>query len=192
MDSGITIVEPTFHMAQSAAPSEGKNPLGITGFWPSKCIEPIMMWEFWYTCFQLGMVAKHGVNHKTFHSGGSLTTAQITALPEEVDGKNRLKCEQMLISNLYLCLEEKGQEEFHNIPPHMDLGATRYPRVFDALEAELKKERIATYEIFQLPSRKQQISDSLEHFTQCLAGWHRGAVLTHWKTGYYETFSLSV
>ena len=52
----------------------------------------------------------------------------------------------------------------------MDLGAIRYPRVVDALQAEYKKERNTIYEIFQLLSRKQQINESLEQFHSVLSG----------------------
>ena len=83
------------------------------------------------------------------------------ALPEEVDGKNRLAPEQTLISNMNLCLGEKGQDELHNRRPHLDLTTTRYPRVLDAMEGEFKKERKETYEVFQLLSRKQRIGQPL-------------------------------
>ena len=46
----------------------------------------------------------------------------------------------------------------------MDLGATRYSRLVDALEVEIKKMRNEAYETFQLPSQKQQINESLEQF----------------------------
>ena len=62
-------------------------------------------------------------------------------MPEDLDIKNLLTCGQTLISTLYLCLGEKEQEEFTKRWPHMDLGATRYPRVVDALEADFEKER---------------------------------------------------
>ena len=86
-----------------------------------------MLWEFWYAHFQWGMAAKHGINPKFFYVDGSITATQITALPEEVDVKNRLTCKQTFISNRYMCLGEKGQEEFHKRRPHKDLGATHYP-----------------------------------------------------------------
>ena len=54
------------------------------------------------------MVAKHSKNPKNYYYATTLTAAHVTALPEEVDGKNRLESEQVLISNLYLCLGEKG------------------------------------------------------------------------------------
>ena len=157
-------------MAQSAVSGGGKNPLGITGFWPAKCTEPPMMWEFWINRFQWGMVAKHSLNPKNFYYADTLSAAQVTALPEEVDGKNRLESEQVLISNLYLCLGEKGQDELHKRRPHLDLSAIRYPRMLDALETEFKKERNETYETYQLLSRKQFINESLEQFHSVLSG----------------------
>ena len=127
-------------MAQSAVSCGGKNPLGITGFWPAKCTEPPMMWEFWINRFQWGMVAKHSVNPKNYYYAATLTAAQVTALPEEVDGKNRLESEQVLISNLYV------------------------------LETEFKKERNEIYETYLLLSRKQFINESLEQFHSVLSG----------------------
>ena len=102
-----------------------------------------MLWEFWLNRFQWGMVAKHSINPKNFY----FASTQIAALPENVDGKNWLEAEQTLISKLYLCLGEKGQEEFHKCKPHLDLRASRYPRVLDAMEGEFKKERNETYEV---------------------------------------------
>ena len=109
-----------------------------------------MLWEFLLNHFQWGMVAKHSKNPKNYYFADSLTAAQIAALPEEVDGKSRLAAEQTLISNLYLCLGERGQEELHKLRPHLELGETRYPRVLDAMEGEFKKERNETYEMFQV------------------------------------------
>ena len=157
-------------MAQPAVSGGGKNPLGITGFWPAKCTEPPMMWEFWINRFQWGMVAKHSLNPKNFYYADTLSAAQVTALPEAVDGKNRLESEQVLISNLYLCLGGKGQDELHKRRPHLDLSAIRYPRMLDALETEFKKERKETYETYQLLSRKQFINESLEQFHSVLSG----------------------
>ena len=68
-----------------------------------------MLLGFWFNRFQWGMVAKHSINPKKVLCANTLTTAQITALPEEVDGKSRVEAEQTLISNLYLCLEKKGR-----------------------------------------------------------------------------------
>ena len=65
--------------------------------------------------FQVGMVAKHSINPKNYYFAVNLTETQIIALPGEVDGKNRLESEQILISNFCLCLGEKGQDELHKI-----------------------------------------------------------------------------
>ena len=157
-------------MAQPAVSGGGKNPLGITRFWPAKFTEPPMMWEFWINRFQWGMVAKHSINPKNYYYAATLTAAQITALPEEVDGKNRLESEQVLISNLYLCLGEKGKDELHKRRPHLDRSTVRYPRMIGVLETEFKKERNETYETFQLLSRKQFINENLEQFHSVLSG----------------------
>ena len=157
-------------MAQSAVSGGVKNPLGITGFWPAKSTEPPMMWEFWINRFQWGTVAKHSINPKNYYKAATLTAAQVTALPEEVDGKNRLESEQVLFSNLYLCLGEKGQDELHKRRPHLDLSTVCYPRMIDVLEKEFKKERNETYETYQLLSRKQFINEILEQFHSVLSG----------------------
>ena len=107
-----------------------------------------MLWEFWMNRFQWGMVAKHSINPKNHNFAATLTATRITALPAEVDGKNWLESEQILISNLYLCLGEKGQDELHKRRSHLYLSTIRYPRMLDALETEFKKERNETYETF--------------------------------------------
>ena len=129
-----------------------------------------MLWEFWFNRFQWGMVAKHSLNSRNFYYASTLTAAQVTALPEEVDGRDRMASEKILISNLYLCLGEKGHDELHKRRPHLDLSTTRYSRVLDTIEAEFKKERNETYETFQLLARKQQIGESLEQFHSVLSG----------------------
>ena len=100
-------------MAQPTGQSGGENSLGITSFWRSTFAEPPMLWEFWLNRFQWGMVAKYSINPRNFYYASTLTAAQVTALPEEVDGKGRVTSEQTLISNLYFCLGEKGQGELH-------------------------------------------------------------------------------
>ena len=84
--------------------------------------------------------------------------------------ENRLASEQTLISSLYLCLGERGQEELHKRRPLLDLGESRYPRVLHAMEGEFKKERNETYEVFQLLSRKHRFGESLEQFHVVLSG----------------------
>ena len=46
-----------------------------------------MLWEFWFNRFQWGMVGKRSINPNNFFYAATLTTAQFTALPEDVDGK---------------------------------------------------------------------------------------------------------
>ena len=129
-----------------------------------------MLLEFWFNRFQWGMVAKHSINPKNFYYASTLTAAQFTALPEEVDGKDRLASEQTLISNFYLFLGEKGQDELHKRRPRLDLSTTRYSRVLDTIETEFKKERNGTFETFQLLAQKQQIGELLEQFHSVLSG----------------------
>ena len=116
-----------FHMAQQAGygVGTGENPLGITAFWPSKCTEAPMLWEHWITRFIWGVKAKHSLNPTAFYFNRTLNATQIADQPEEVNGKNRLDAKQTLISNLYLCLGERGQDELHNWKPHLNLAATR-------------------------------------------------------------------
>ena len=66
--------------------------------------------------------------------------------------------------------EERGQDELHNRKPHLDLAATRYPRVLDEFESVFKKERNETFETFQLLSRKQREGETLEPFHSVLSG----------------------
>ena len=129
-----------------------------------------MLWEHWITRFTWGVIAKHSFNPTAFYFDRTLTAAQITDLPEEVNGKNRLEAEQTLISNLYLCLGERGQDELHNRKPHLDLATTRYPRVLDEFEIVFRKERNETFETYQLLSRKQRDGETLEEFHSVLSG----------------------
>ena len=120
--------------------------------------------------FQWEMVAKHKINLENYYFAANFTKTQITALPGEVDGKNRLDSEQILISNLYLCLSEKKQDKLNKRRPHLDLSTIRYPRMLDVPKTEFKKERNETYEKFQLLSRKKFINESLEQFHSVSSG----------------------
>ena len=128
-----------------------------------------MLWEHWITRFTWGVIAKHSFNPTAFYFDRTLSATQISDPPEEVNGKNRMEAEQTLISNLYLCLGERGQDELHNRKPHMDLAATRYPRVLDEFESVFKKERNETFETYQLLSRKQREGETLEEIHSVLS-----------------------
>ena len=75
-----------------------------------------------------------------------------------------------MISNLYLCLGERGQDELHDRKPHLDLALTRYPRVMDEFESVFSKDRNETFETFQLLSRKQLEGETLEILHLVLIG----------------------
>ena len=66
-----------------------------------------------------GVIAKYSFNSTSYYFAWTLTETQIADLPAEVSGKNRLEAEQTLISNIYLCLGERGQNELHNRKPHL-------------------------------------------------------------------------
>ena len=121
-----------------------------------------MLWEHWITRFTWGVIA--------FYFNRGLTAAQITDLPLEVHGRNRLEAEQTLISNLCLCFGERGQEELHNRKPHLNLATNRYPRALNEFESVFKKERNGTFETNQLISRKQREGETLEEFHSVLSG----------------------
>ena len=129
-----------------------------------------MLWEHWITRFTCGVIAKHSFNPTAFYFARTLTEAQIADLPAEVKGKNCLEAEHTLIFNLYLCLGVRGQDELHNRILHLDLAATRYPRVLDEFESVFRKEHNETFETFQLLSRRQREGETLETFHSILSG----------------------
>ena len=116
------------------------------------------------------VIVKHSFNPAAFYFARTLTDAQIADLPAEVSGKNRPEAEQTLISNIYLCLGERGQEKIHNRKPRLDLAATGYPRVLDEFESVFRKERNETFQTFQLLARKQREGKTLETFHSLLSG----------------------
>ena len=88
-------------MAQPTGQSGGKTHWGLHRFDPRRSQSHQCYGSFGSIIFQWGMVAKHSINPKNFSYASTLTASQVTALPEEVDGKDRLASEQTLISNLY-------------------------------------------------------------------------------------------
>ena len=58
------------------------------------------------------MIAKYDIDPDDFYFASTLNAAAIGALPEEVNGKNRLESEKKLKSNLYLCIGDEAQRIF--------------------------------------------------------------------------------
>ena len=161
----LTLIETVFYYGQPTGPREGKTPHRTTGFWPPKFIEPPALCEFWLNRFQWGMVAKHRKQSKSCHFDGALMATQIGAW----DRKNYSKAIKTNNQSLYLPGGERPGRVAKK-QPRLNLGATRYPRVLEALEAEFKKERNETYEIFGLLPKKHHINGSLEQFHSVLSG----------------------
>ena len=126
--------------------------------------------EYWINRFRWGVIAKHGFNPMSFYFEKGLTLSQITALTADVMGKNREEADQTLISNPYLCIGKRIQDELRNRKPHQDLSTTTYPRILDEIEEIFKKERNATFETYHLLSRKQRDEERLDHFHSVISG----------------------
>ena len=141
--------------------------IGITTYWPIKCMEVPILWEHRITRFIWGVMAKHGFNPTAFYFDRTLTTIQTAVLPADVQCKSRVEAEQTLIYNLYLCLGYRGQDELHNQKTHLYLANTR---VLDEFETVFKKERNETFETFQFLSRKQRDGETVEMFHSVLSG----------------------
>ena len=119
----------TWHSQQRK--KEGENPLNIVAFWETRTPEPPVYWEEWIIKFHWGMIAKYDIDPDDFYFASTLNTAAITALPEEVNGKNRLDSEKKLKSNLYLCIGDEAQRIFKarkptvNIKPKPTVGGEK-------------------------------------------------------------------
>ena len=122
-------------MAQPAEKKGGgKNPLNIVAFWETRTPEPPVYWEEWIIKFHWGMIAKYDVDPDDFYFASTLNAAVITALPDEVNGKNRLDSEKKLKSNLYLCIGDEAQRIFKARKPTVNIKTERYPRVLDEMQ----------------------------------------------------------
>ena len=56
------------------------------------------------------MIAKYDIDPDDFYFANTLNAAAIAALPEEVNGKNRIEAEKKLKSNLYLCIGARHRD----------------------------------------------------------------------------------
>ena len=83
------------------------------------------------------------------------------ALSADVMEKTRVQTEQTLISNLYLCLGERGKNELHNQRPSINLATTRYHRLSNIFEEIINMERNETFKTYQLLLRKHCDSETL-------------------------------
>ena len=67
------------------------------------------------------MIAKYDIDPDDFYFASTLNAAAITALGEEVNGKNRLDSEKKLKSNLYLCIGDEAQRIFKARKPTVNI-----------------------------------------------------------------------
>ena len=108
------------------------------------------------------MIAKYDIDHDDFYFANTLNAAAITALPEEVNGKNRLDSEKKLKSNLYLCIGDEAQRIFKARKPTVNIKMVRYPRVLDEMQSVLQRERNVTHERGLFYGRKQCENETFE------------------------------
>ena len=150
-------------MAQPAdKKGRGKNPLNIIAFWDARKPEPPVYWEQWIVKIHWGMIAKYDIDPDDFYFARTLNAAAITALPEEVNGKNRIDAEEKLKSNLYLCIGDEAQKIFKARKPAVNVKTERYARVLDEMQNVFQRERNVTHENRLFYGRKQRKSETLE------------------------------
>ena len=89
--------------------------------------EPPIYWEEWIIKFNWGMIAKYDIDPDDFYFARTLNAAAIAALPEDVNGKNRIKAEKKLKSNLYLCIGDEAQGTFKARKPAVNVKTERLP-----------------------------------------------------------------
>ena len=87
---------------------EWENPLNILSFWDARTPEPPIYWEEWIIKFRWGMIAKYDFDPDDFYFVRTLNAAAIAALPEDVNGKNRIEAEKKLKSYLNLCIGDEA------------------------------------------------------------------------------------
>ena len=110
------------------------------------------------------MTAKYDIDPDDFYFASTLNAAAITALPEEVNGKNRLDSEKKLKSNLYLCIGDEAQRIFKAQKPAVNIKTVRYPRVLDEMQNVFQRERNVTHERGLFYGQKQRENETFEKF----------------------------
>ena len=132
------------HGAASREKRRGENPLNIIAFWDARTPEPPVPDDFYFV--------------------RTSNAADIAALPEEVNGKNRIDAEKKLKSNLYLCIGDEAQRIFKARKPAVNVKTELYPRVLDEMQNVFQRERIVTHERGLFYGRKQSKNEIIEKF----------------------------
>ena len=152
-----------FNMAQPAEKKGGgKNPLNIVAFWETQTPETSVYWEEGIIKFHWGMIAKNDIDADDFYFASTLNAAAITALSEEVNGKNHLDSEKKLKSNLYLCIGDEAQRIFKARKPTVNIKTERYLRLLDEMQNVFQRERHVTHERGLFYGRKQRENETFE------------------------------
>ena len=110
------------------------------------------------------MIAKYDIEPDDFYFARTLNAVAIAALPEDVNGKNRIEAEKKLKSDLYLCIGDEAQRIFKARKPAVNVKTERYPRVLDEMQNVFKRERNVTHERGLFYGRKQRENETLEKF----------------------------
>ena len=108
--------------------------------------------------------SKYDIDSDDFYFARILNAAAIAALPEEVNGKNRIEAEKKLKFNLYLCIGDKAQRIFKARKPVVNVKTKRYPRVLDEMQIVFKRERNVTHERELFYGLKQRENETFEKF----------------------------
>ena len=110
------------------------------------------------------MIAKYDTDPNDFYFARTLNAAAIAALSEDDNGKNCIKAEKKLKSNLYLCIGDEAQRTFKARKPAVNVKMERYPRVLDEMQNVFKRERNVTHERGLFYGRKQRENETFEKF----------------------------
>ena len=110
------------------------------------------------------MIAKYDIDPDVFYFDATLTTAQISALPTDVNRKNRTESKKKLKSSNFLCIGDEAQRIFKANHMGIDIEAGRYPRVLEHMERITKRERNVTHWSGLFYGRKQREDELFEKF----------------------------
>ena len=110
------------------------------------------------------MIAKYNIDPDDFYFASTLNAAATTALPEEVNGKNRLDSEKKLKSNLYLFIGDEAQRIFKAQKAAVNIKTVRYPRVLDEMQSVFQRERNVTHERGFFYGQKQRENETFKKF----------------------------